>query len=232
MKLRIKSVFAWTVAISTMALAEDAYVASNGSQGINTGYCMTPDTRWEVDFQLTATTPLQARIVGGDCGSPNFFVSCYINGAGDFSFGAGDTFKAFSTGIAVDTARHTAILDCPSQKMYYINAAGVTNWMGTINVDCTKTATVPLVLCAAANSAAVTNIINCSAVKIYGFKVYEQGVLVRDFKPCLQAGVPGLRDAVTGTFVKDDRAGAAALAYGGDIEEHEDGFVQSAGGRA
>jgi hypothetical protein len=229
--MKLKSVFAWTVAISTMALAEDAYVASNGSLGINTGYCMTPSTRWEVDFQLTETTNKQARIVGGDGFSPNFYVSCYINGAGSFSFGAGDTFKAFSTGIAVDTARHTAILDCPSQKMYYINAAGVTNWTGTIDVECTKTATTPLVLCAAANSAAVTNIINCSAVKIYGFKVYEQGVLVRDFKPCLQAGVPGLRDAVTGTFVKDDRAGAAALAYGGDIEEHEDGFVQSAGGQ-
>ena len=229
--MKLKSVFAWTVAISTMALAEDAYVASNGSQGINTGYCMTPDTRWEVDFQLTTTTPLQARIVGGDCGSPNFFVSCYINGAGNFSFGAGDTFKAFSTGIAVDTARHTAILDCPSQKMYYINAAGVTNWTGTINVDCTKAATIPLVLCAVASSADVTQIASCASVKIYSFKVYEQGVLVRDFKPCLQAGVPGLRDAVTGVFVKDDRVGAAALASGGDIEEHEDGFVQSAGGQ-
>ena len=230
--MKLKAVFAWMSAVGAMTLAaEDAYVEANGSQGINTGYCMTPDTRWEVDFQLTATTPLQARIVGGDCGSPNFFVSCYINGAGDFSFGAGDTFKAFSTGIAVDTARHTAILDCPSQKMYYINAAGVTNWTGTINVDCTKAATIPLVLCAVASSADVTQIASCASVKIYSFKVYEQGVLVRDFKPCLQAGVPGLRDAVTGVFVKDDRVGAAALASGGDIEEHEDGFVQSAGGQ-
>jgi len=236
MKLRIKSVFAWTVAISTMALAEDAYVETDYTQGqgINTGYCMTPNTRWEVDFQLTETTNKQARIVGGDheATDPKFFVSCYINEAGNFSFGAGDTFKAFSTGIAVDTARHTAILDCPSQKMYYINAAGVTNWTGTINVDCTKAATIPLVLCAVASSADVTQIASCASVKIYSFKVYEQGVLVRDFKPCLQAGVPGLRDAVTGVFVKDDRVGAAALAYGGDIEEHEDGFVQSAGGRA
>ncbi|HRT22311.1 MAG TPA: hypothetical protein P5318_19550, partial [Candidatus Hydrogenedentes bacterium] len=230
--MKLKAVFAWMSAVGAMTLAaEDAYVEANGSQGINTGYCMTPDTRWEVDFQLTATTPLQARIVGGDCGSPNFFVSCYINGAGNFSFGAGDTFKAFSTGIAVDTARHTAILDCPSQKMYYINAAGVTNWTGTINVDCTKAATIPLVLCAVASSADVTQIASCASVKIYSFKVYEQGVLVRDFKPCLQAGVPGLRDAVTGVFVKDDRVGAAALASGGDIEEHEDGFVQSAGGQ-
>ena len=229
--MKLKSVFAWTVAISTMALAEDAYVASNGSQGINTGYCMTPDTRWEVDFQLTATTPVQGRIVGGDGFSPNFYVSCYINGDGDFSFGAGDTFKAFSTGIAVDTARHTAILDCPAKKMTYVNAAGVTNWTGTINVDCTKAATIPLVLCAVASSADVTQIASCASVKIYSFKVYEQGVLARDFKPCLQAGVPGLRDSETGIFVKDDRVGAAALAYGGDIESHEDGYVESAGGQ-
>ncbi|HPS08920.1 MAG TPA: hypothetical protein PLG22_15435 [Kiritimatiellia bacterium] len=229
MKLILKVFFAWVLTIGAVAFAEDAYVASNGSQGINTGYCMTPDTRWEVDFQLTATTPLQGRIVGGDGFSPNFYVSCYINGGGNFSFGAGDTFQSFSTGLAADTARHTAILDCPAKKMTYVNAAGVTNWTGTINVACTKTATVPLVLCAVANSAAVTTFLNCSAVKIYGFKVYEQGVRVRDFKPCLQAGVPGLRDAVTGAFVKDDRAGGAALAYGGDIEELEDGFVQSAG---
>jgi hypothetical protein len=175
---------------------------------------------------------LQGRIVGGDSlSSCNFFVSCYINGGTNFSFGAGDTFQAYSTGIAVDTARHTAILDCPAKKMYYIDAAGSTNWMGTINVACTKTAAVPLVLCAAANSAEITAIQSCSSVVIYGFKVYEQGVLTRDFKPCLQAGVPGLRDAVTGTFVKDDRAGAAALAYGGDIASYEDGYVESAGGQ-
>ena len=230
--MKMKSVFAWTVAIGAMALAaEDAYVESNGSQGINTGCLMTPDTRWEVDFQLTATTPLQGRIVGGDNVNPNFFVSCYINGGGNFSFGAGDTFQAYSTAIAVDTARHTAILDCPAKKMFYINAAGVTNWTGMIAVACTKTATVPLVLCATANSTNVTSITSCSSVKIYGFKVYEQGVIAHDFKPCLEAGVPGLRDAVTGAFVKDDRAGAAALAYGGDIEAHEDGYVESAGGQ-
>ncbi len=232
MQLRLNTVLAWTVAFGVVALAaEEAYVESNGSQGINTGCRMTPDTRWEVDFQLTATTPFQARIVGGDGFSPNFFVSCYINGGGNFSFGAGDTFQAFSTGIAVDTVRHTAILDCPAKTMYYINDAGVTNWAGTINVACTKTATIPLVLGAVANATNVTAITSCSSVRIYGFKVYERGVLARDFKPCLQAGVPGLRDAVTGVFVKDDRVGAAALAYGGDIESHEDGYVESAGGQ-
>jgi len=230
--MKQKMIFACLSLVGAMALmAEDAYVETDYTQGqgINTGYCMTPDTRWEVDFQLTETTNKQARIVGGDYGSPNFFVSCYINGAGNFSFGAGDTFKAFSTGIAVDTARHTAILDCFTKKMYYINAAGVTNWTGTIDVDCTKTATIPLVLCAVASSADVTQIASCASVKIYSFKVYEQGVLVRDFKPCLQAGLPGLRDSVTGLFVKDDRVGAAALASGGDIESYEDGYVESAG---
>ncbi len=231
MQLELKSVFAWMVALGAVALAEDAYVEANGSQGINTGYRMTPATRWEVDFRLTATTNLQGRIVGGDSASPSFFVSCYINSAGGFSFGVGDTFQSFWTGLAVDTSRHTAILDCPAKTMCYINAAGVTNWTGTINVACTKTATVPLVLCATAGAADVTQIASCSSVKIYWFKVYEQGVLVRDFKPCLQAGVPGLHDAVTGTFVKDDRTGAAALAYGGDIESYEDGYVESAGGQ-
>jgi hypothetical protein len=41
--------------------------------------------------------------------------------------------------------------------------------------------------------------------------------------------LPGLLDSVTGLFVKDDRVGAAALAYGGDIESYEDGYVESAG---
>ncbi len=234
--MKQKVIFACLLLLGAMALmAEDAYVETDyiQGQGINTGYCMTPNTRWEVDFQLTETTNKQARIVGGDhdATDPKFFVSCYINGGGHFSFGAGDTFQAFSTDIPVDTARHTAILDCFTKKMYYIDAAGVTNWTGTIDVDCTKTATTPLVLCADAYTADAAQVTRCASAKIYGFRVYEQGTLARDFKPCLQAGVPGLRDAVTGVFVKDDRVGAAALAYGGDIESHEDGYVESAGGQ-
>lgn len=129
--MKQKMIFACLSLFGAMALmAEDAYVETDYTQGqgINTGYCMTPNTRWEVDFQLTETTNKQARIVGGDHehSDPKFFVSCYINGGGHFSFGAGNTFKAFSTGIPVDTARHTAILDCFTKKMYYVDAAGVT----------------------------------------------------------------------------------------------------------
>jgi hypothetical protein len=57
-----------------------------------------------------------------------------------------------------------------------------------------------------ANSTNVTSIISCSSVKIYGFKVYERGVLARDFTPCLEAGV--YRDFARGGRERSSRTTA------------------------
>ena len=110
MELKLKVFLAWAMTIGAVSFAEDAYVASNGSQGVNTGYCMTPDTRWEVDFQLTATTPLQARVVGGDNASPNFF------DAGVFRQRPGRRWHSGRGGCGEPVARHDDLHPLRSPK--------------------------------------------------------------------------------------------------------------------
>ena len=49
--MKQKMIFACLLLFGAMArMAEDAYVETDYTQGqgINTGYCMTPNTRWEV----------------------------------------------------------------------------------------------------------------------------------------------------------------------------------------
>ena len=49
------------------AFAEDAYIASDGTSGILTGYKLKPASRVEVDFALTTTEQVSgARLFGAD----------------------------------------------------------------------------------------------------------------------------------------------------------------------
>ena len=70
-----------------------------------------------------------------------------------------------------------------------------------------------------------------AAIKIYGCKIWEDGVLVRDFVPYVANGIPGMRDTLTGAFVegKDYSGGGSLLAYGGAITGERDAYIQSAG---
>ena len=47
-------VFAASVALASVAFAEDAYVASTGAQAINTGYRVNSKTKIEIDFKIDA----------------------------------------------------------------------------------------------------------------------------------------------------------------------------------
>ena len=62
---------------------------------------------------------------------------------------------------------------------------------------------------------------NFAPLKIYGCKIYEAGVLVRNFRPCIVDGVVGLRDSLTGLFVSyppsKSRTDVNRLEYGGAI---------------
>ena len=54
-------------------------------------------------------------------------------------------------------------------------------------------------------------------MRIYYFKIYENGVLVRNYVPCyrISDGVIGLYETVTGTFVTN--AGEGTFTKGGNI---------------
>ena len=94
---------AMVVAVPT-AHAEDAYIESDGTSGISTGYRMKGTSRLEVDFALTEQTE-QARIFGDDAGfETGLKTILYVSG--------GATHLAMTTGNGTSAAtRYSAGTD-------------------------------------------------------------------------------------------------------------------------
>ena len=68
------------------ASAADAYIESTGTQALNSGYRVNPDSRIEVDFQMSEVSN-QARIFGADS-SPTEFSALYVGNDGTaFNYG-------------------------------------------------------------------------------------------------------------------------------------------------
>ena len=95
MKINVMLVCAAVVAFVSPVSAEDAYIESDGSAGagINTGFFVGPQTKIEIDFQLTTEDVLQARLFGASGVSGNDAkpeCECYVGadtaGTKKFSF--------------------------------------------------------------------------------------------------------------------------------------------------
>ena len=112
--MKTLSVAGLSGALALSGLAEDPYIASDGTQAINTGYFINAKTKIVVDFQLTAVEA-QARLFGQD-GGVNHAV-LYLSGGSDLGFGYGETWNAKFFGKG-DLERHTAVYDAPHAKGY------------------------------------------------------------------------------------------------------------------
>ena len=117
------------------AFAEDAYIESDGSRGdgINTGFFVGPQTKIELDFQLTANSQNQVRLFGArganaDDSTPE--CECYVgkNGSGTecFSYicGASGGTRQSSNFKAIDTLRHKIVLDFYGDKEFQVWTGG------------------------------------------------------------------------------------------------------------
>jgi hypothetical protein len=72
---------------------------------------------------------------------------------------------------------------------------------------------------------------NFALMRLYGFKIWDAGTLVRDYVPYIQNGAAGLYDRVNNTF----HTGNRAFAYGGNIASDGstmDAYVESTGDQA
>ena len=214
-----------------IAHAEDAYIESTTAdkQVINTGYYINSKTKVEIDFQMTSIVS-QGRLFGQNgtsCG--NYAVVYFGDSASNFKFGYGNSFNGVFL-AANNLNRNTIIYDGPNNKGYMLQDGNV---VATANLTAAhgNTAIFPMAVFAECINAAGTSFQNYAPMKLYGFKVYEDDVLVREFVPALKGGRAGLYDRKRGTFHADDRVPAKNFAYGGDIMEvPDDGYVESDGG--
>ena len=189
---------------------EDAYIESDGTQGINLGYFTTPNTRYEIDYQFNDTTA-QSRAFGEATGALS--AELYIQGTGKVAFGVGDTWKAQETGVAADLNRHVAVLDFANHECGY---SGYRMFAFDSARACTKTATIPMWLFAKGTNAS-GSYSNLATMKLYAFRIFESGTLVHEYLPYKNGDVVGLYDTMTGDVITSTVSGSNAFTFGGGL---------------
>ena len=225
--------------VSWTETPEDGYIEFTATRPMNLRHFFGPKTKVAVDFALTDKTTKQQRIIG-----TKWHYGIYFNGSSRFSYQTSTNENmsagAVDMGLSVDTLRHTGIIDAPGKRFIHVTA-GITNSTKAFKSQKTETATWPLFLCGAANSAnGETFVIPSNAsqrynakAKIYGVKIWEDGVLVHDYQPQVQDGLAGLKDLVGGAFLAVGRLAAASVANaipGGNIVQTSgDAYLQTDG---
>lgn len=225
------------------AFAEDAYIESDGTSGILTGYKLKPASRVAVDFALTTTEQASgARLFGADRShtalkmSGSFYIGGGENTLWVIHLGNGEKYDSVwpkdgnGDFITLDTDRHTIVIDYPNPPHLYITGS-VTNEVPNKDFtpeSFTNEAIEPIALFARQNASGAFEKL-CKA-RIFGVKIYESGALVHDFAPCLKDGMPGFKDiAGDGGFICNPVA-ETSFTHGGDILVDESAYVATPAG--
>ena len=236
MKKLLTMTCAAVMVVASAAFAEDAYIESAGSTGMDTGYHMKPSTRLELDFALTdADQSAQGRVFASYQQETGTGCSLYITSSKTWGVGVGSgtgsnwsghwvDFPAGSKYYApVDTIRHQVVYDLPNDRLVFATGS-VTNWTHTTTkAPFTADAVYSLGLFAWPTTAAAMYS-DPSKARIYGLKIYEAGELVHDFEPCMMDGLAGFRDSVTGKFIAGGKDPGSFTA-GGDYVTYESPYV-------
>ena len=214
------AILAAVTALPATVRAEDPYIESDGTSGISTGYRMKGTSRLEIDFALTEQTE-QARICGDDAGyETSLKTILYVSGgATHFAMTTGNgTSTTTKYKAGTDTERHTAIIDLLNDKVQFFtgDTAVLDMTTGVSGGFAGKEANMPLPLFGRWGNASATKFITNAKARIYSVKIYESGVLVRDFVPCLKDGeTPCFKDLVGGGFIIGEDV--SKFTAGGDV---------------
>jgi hypothetical protein len=182
------------------------YIEGTGTQYIDTNYKPNPSTGIEVMFQFNDLT-YQQRVFGIDSSdnSNPLSYSLYINGSGKLAYayqnGKGNWRNL---GVKVNTLAHNYEFNVTSGSIMYDSK------QFTINTNPTNTSAYNLLIMARNNyTSSGVKVNNFASIKIYTFKIYENGTLIRDYVPCYRTsdGVIGMYDKVGNSFYTNAGAG-------------------------
>lgn len=186
------------------------YIQSSGTQRIDTLFAPNQNTRIVVDFEiLTANASGWRSVFGSRESASSGHFALFLAGTdspnyvNQFYSDIGNTTHWFGSSVSV-TGRHT--VDC-NKNVISIDGNAYSHTAVTFQ------STRPLYLFA--NNEAGTFNMGCDE-KIYSCQIYDNGTLVRDYVPCINAsGEVGLYDLVgkkfygnagTGTFTGSEVA--------------------------
>ena len=176
------------------------YVESAGTQYIDTGVTVSTETRVDMGYQYVSNVDgsdggdMIAGVRQGSAGSTRFYPAS-LQGGGTVRHVMGDTtlLDNYSPFVRSD------VIFNDSNHDVYVNGS----LLGTLSTFTTGNKTMWLF---SANSEATTHWF--SASRIWYCKIYEAGVLVRDFVPCKNSdGTIGMYDMVHGRFYTNSGSG-------------------------
>ena len=224
-------------AVSSTSYAEDGYIESDGSTGagINTGFFFGPQSKVELDCQLTdvSDSVAQVRLLGAS-GNQNedakpeceFYIG--RNGALMFSFICGKKGNArqASNFYNIDLVRHRIVLDFYETKQFQVWTGDTKNTKSLSDFPANRQAYPMSFFARNGTSYGATTFSGYTKMRVYRVRIWDAGVLVRDYTPLVKGGIPGFRENCSGQFVTGENI--AAFTAGGDVpEEPDDPYVAS-----
>ena len=242
MKKLLMTTCAAAMVAATGAFAEDAYIESYGTGSICLGHFAGPNTKLEVDLEMTEVVS-DTRVLGsfGDNSTRPLFQLYFGKlGGGDtrvrFSWECSSTNKTRqgkNCDLANVNERKTISFDASTVTYTSIPHGETTGDSYTLPNAClNKTSDYPLAIFGSCENtyAACTNDFSSKRMpvkmKCYGARIYESGVLVKNFVPCVKGGIPGLKETVNNRFVTG--VNVEALGYGGNIlVEKDDPYIST-----
>lgn len=174
------------------------YVESTGSQYINTGFTPNGKSKIEMQIAITNYSANNCFFCARDAASgtdAKSFTAFYIKGtssaAGYYRF---DFYgKSKSSSSAEDANVITNLI-----------AENGTLTIGSFTITTSSSSSssnMPWILLASSTSSSISSINNAAKAKLYSCKIYDDGVLVRDFVPCNNpSNVAGLYDLIGNKF--------------------------------
>ncbi len=205
---------------------DDPYI-ENISDYIDTGYRATGKTKIVADMAHvgTANSDNSYYLFEANESAGVFYRVFNHWGAFRAICGDGDTTTQYVWSPARLNERHQFTLD-PAGGEVLMTTAGFTNHI--------VASATPLATASKSNTSTLKIFSNASGsgnivkARLYGFRIYEDGALVRDYVPDVENGVVGLRDVTgNGGFVSGAKTAKTPLlsAYGTE----EDAYLQSTG---
>lgn len=179
------------------------YIQSTGTQWIDTGYVLKGPFRIESDMELTQLQSFQTMygfMISSSTITPRMGLHNYPQST--WMIGINDTVS-FGT---ANTSRHKFVHT-------YENGTESVYIDGTLAKSNTKTTTE---LSSNAMSLGLfarnqNTVVNYSKMKLYSFKIYDNGILVRDMVPCSYKGTIGMYDRAGNKFYTNSGTGTFTL---------------------
>ena len=226
--------------VGSAATTNDGYIESEGDAFISLGHCAGPNTKMEVDFQLTELT-LDTKPFGswGDRLSIPMY-SLYISHSGDdvlkFSWDSTDADgnrQAYNCNIA-DLKRHIISFDASTVTYASTNVTdGGAAYTHTFSKPFSgQRSPYPLAVFARGGDVPATqsgHFGGATKMKVYGVKIYESGALVKTYTPCIRDGIAGLKMTGPGVNAFVTGIDVTKVKYGGDILVEKDDPYLSTG---